>query len=142
MRQTRLGARPASSFQRLPRAEETQRACRDAIDAATEAFASLAALNLSRAAKGEGALEIGVALHRGQVMYGNIGARSRLDFTVISSAVNEAARLEALCKPLGVRLTLSEELAKAARLDDIVDLGAHVLKGVRTPLRVFTLGTR
>ena len=50
----------------------------------------------------------------GQVMYGNIGARDRLDFTVISSAVNEACRLEALCKPLGTPLALSEAFARAS----------------------------
>jgi len=62
-----------------------------------------------------------------------------LDFTVISSSVNEACRLEALCKPLGTPLTLSEAFVSALDPPDIVDLGAHALKGVRTPIRVFTL---
>jgi adenylate cyclase len=73
-------------------------------------------------------------------MYGNIGARNRLDFTVISSAVNEAARLESLCKPLGVRLTLSASFVETAEIPGrVVNLGEQTLKGVRAPLQVFTL---
>jgi len=72
-------------------------------------------------------------------MYGNIGARDRLDFTVISSAVNEASRLESLCKPLATRLALSAAFVQAAEIADAVDLGEHALRGVREPLRVFTL---
>ncbi len=68
-------------------------------------------------------LAIGVALHRGQVMYGNIGARERLDFTVISSAVNEATRIEALCKQLATPLALSEVFVTTAGLTEIEDLG-------------------
>ena len=66
-------------------------------------------------------------------MYGNIGARGRLDFTVISSSVNEACRLEALCKPLAIPLTLSEVFVQTARPETAVDLGEHTLKGVRAP---------
>ena len=72
-------------------------------------------------------------------MYGNIGARNRLDFTVISAAVNEACRLEALCKPLNTPLTLSEAFVNAIEPAGIVALGEHTLKGVRAPIRVFTL---
>ncbi len=70
-------------------------------------------------------------------MYGNIGARDRLDFTVISSSVNEASRLEGLCKKLGTSLGLSEAFASTAEVDGVGDLGAHELKGVAAPLRVF-----
>ena len=73
-------------------------------------------------------------------MYGNIGARNRLDFTVISSSVNEASRLESLCKPLAVRLAHSAAFVDTAQLQDrVVDLGEQTLKGVSAPLRVFTL---
>jgi adenylate cyclase len=119
---------------------DATRACKNALAAADEAFAALATLNSERGARGESAIAIGVALHRGNVMYGNIGARDRLDFTVISSAVNETSRLESLCKKLNTPLALSEAFAHAAAApaDDIVDLGAHELKGVSTPIRVFT----
>jgi adenylate cyclase len=71
-------------------------------------------------------------------MYGNIGARDRLDFTVISSSVNEASRLESLCKQLATPLALSATFAEAAEVADVVDLGEHALKGVKAKLRVFT----
>jgi len=111
----------------FPVAGDPGAACRDALRAAEDALA------------GEPPLAIGIALHLGQVMYGNIGARDRLDFTVISSSVNEASRLEALCKSLATPLALSEAFVNAARPDGVVDLGVHALKGVRAPLRVFTL---
>src|SRR5262249_42613334 len=58
-------------------------ACRRALAAADLAFAALGRINEERRARGEEPIAVGVALHRGQVMYGNIGARDRLDFTVI-----------------------------------------------------------
>ena len=118
---------------------DAKSACRRALDAANAALPALAALNDERATRGDGALAMGIALHLGRVMYGNIGARNRLDFTVISSAVNEACRLEALCKPLGTPLTLSAAFVDAADAPGVVELGEHTLKGVRAPIRVFTL---
>jgi adenylate cyclase len=123
----------------FPVAEDAPRACRSALMAAEEALASLQRLNAERRTREEAPLSIGVALHVGQVMYGNIGARGRLDFTVISSAVNEACRLESLCKPLKVPLTLSEAFVQTARPETAVELGQHSLKGVQSPMRVFTL---
>ena len=54
-----------------------------------------------RAAAGSPVAKVDLALHIGEVLYGNVGATDRLDFTVIGPAVNEAARIEALCEPLG-----------------------------------------
>jgi adenylate cyclase len=122
-----------------PVGDDARAACRSALAAAEGALAALATLNGERVARGDGALGLGIALHLGRVMYGNIGARDRLDFTVISSSVNEACRLEALCKELGTPLTLSEAFVKALAPADVVDLGQHQLKGVRAPIRVFTL---
>jgi class 3 adenylate cyclase len=68
-----------------------------------------------------------------------VGARDRLDFTVISSAVNEASHLESFCQPLGTRLALSAAFVETAEVEGVVDLGEHTLRGVRAPLRVFTL---
>jgi adenylate cyclase len=123
----------------FPVGGNAQQACQRALMAAEEALAALQGLNAERRARGEEPLAIGVALHVGQVMYGNIGARGRLDFTVISSSVNEACRLESLCKPLKVPLTLSEAFVQTARPETAVELGQHALKGVRAPIRVFTL---
>jgi adenylate cyclase len=123
----------------FPVAGDAPAACRRALAAAERALAALDRVNAGSAARNEPPLAIGVALHLGQVMYGNIGAKDRLDFTVISSSVNEACRLEALCKPLQTPLALSQAFVEAARPDGLVDLGLHALKGVRAPLRVFTL---
>jgi adenylate cyclase len=121
----------------FPLGADARAACRHALAAAEEAFAALGRMNEARAGRGEAPIAIGVALHRGAVVYGNIGARDRLDFTVISSAVNEASRLESLCKTLGTPLALSAAFAEAAEAD-VVDLGEYALKGVKAKLRVFT----
>ncbi len=124
----------------FPLGSDPRAACRHALAAAEQAFTALGLTNQDLAARGEGAIEIGIALHCGRVMYGNIGARNRLDFTVISSAVNEASRLESLCKPLGVRVALSAVFVQTAEIQErAIDLGEQALKGVRAPLRVFTI---
>lgn len=125
----------------FPVIDDPRAACRSALAAAEAALVALRNLNEARAARGDSALGLGIALHLGRVMYGNIGARDRLDFTVISSSVNEACRLEALCKPLGTPLTLSEAFVNAVDAPGIVELGHHALKGVRAPIRVFTLAS-
>ena len=116
----------------FPVGGDARSACRRALDAAVAALAAIDRLGDD--------ISIGVALHRGQVMYGNIGAKDRLDFTVISSAVNEASRLEGLCKRLATPLALSEAFVGAAGLENVLDLGSHELKGVSAPLHVFTPG--
>jgi adenylate cyclase len=113
--------------------------CTRALAAARQGLAGLEPLNRARAELGHAPLRMGMALHLGEVMFGNIGARDRLDFTIIGRAVNEAARLEALCKELETPLVLSGVFVRAARLDDAVSLGLHPLRGVRTPQEVFTL---
>src|SRR5262249_30175780 len=118
--------------------DDPRAASRGALAAADHALASLARLNQERAARGEEALAAGIALHRGPVMYGNIGSRGRLGFTVISTAVNATSRLESLCKVLGASLVMSAELVEAAGIEDVVDRGEHTVKGLKAPLRVFT----
>jgi adenylate cyclase len=89
--------------------------CRGAIDAAVEAMRALAALNEARAAAGLPAVTVDIALHVGEVLYGNVGATDRLDFTVIGPAVNEVARIEALCEPLGRPVLISAEFAASPK---------------------------
>jgi adenylate cyclase len=123
----------------FPFGSQPELACRRALAAAELAFTALGSMNDALVARGDAPIEIGVGVHCGRVMYGNIGARDRLDFTVISSAVNEASRLESLCKPLGVRLALSEAFVETAGIrEQVSDLGAQTLKGVSASLRVFT----
>ena len=64
--------------------------------------------NAERRAAGKRTLEFGVALHLGEVLYGNIGASERLDFTVVGSTVNEASRIEGMCRPLQRTVLVSE----------------------------------
>ena len=78
-----------------------QSICRQVLEAARAAGDAMARLNRARAADGEEPLRYAIALHVGDVMYGNIGAARRLDFTVIGPAVNLAARLQELAHRLG-----------------------------------------
>ncbi|HYZ40852.1 MAG TPA: adenylate/guanylate cyclase domain-containing protein, partial [Stellaceae bacterium] len=77
--------------------------CQRALDAAAEAMHALGRLNRARCEAGKPIAEVDLALHIGEVLYGNVGAVDRLDFTVIGPAVNEVARIETLCEPLGRR---------------------------------------
>jgi len=114
--------------------------CRRALDAAAEAMHALDALNDARRAAGKPVAEVDLALHLGEVLYGNVGAVDRLDFTVIGPAVNEAARIETLCEPLGRRVLVSAELAAAVGDDRRLEsLGRHSLRGVREEREIFGL---
>lgn len=106
---------------------------RRALAAARAAFAALDADN---AAHPDEPLAFGVALHLGDVAYGNIGGVGRLDFTCIGPAVNLAARLEGLNAVLGRRLVVSADVAPLLG-DDVVSLGHFVLKGVPGEPEVF-----
>jgi adenylate cyclase len=82
-------------------------------------------------------LRAGIALHEGEVFFGNIGAPERLDFTVIGSAVNEASRVEALQKTLGRNILVTDAVAR--HLDVAMDfLGEHRLRGVAAPLAIYS----
>jgi adenylate cyclase len=115
--------------------------CRRALDAAIEAMAELDALNAARAAKGLRPVSVDIALHCGEVLYGNVGATDRLDFTVIGPAVNEVARIEALCEPLDRNVLASAEFVAALNGGDerLEALGRHALRGVRGTKEIFGL---
>ena len=114
--------------------------CRLALDAAVEAMHAIDQLNTARRAAGKRTAAVDLALHLGEVLYGNVGAVDRLDFTVIGPAVNEAARIEALCEPLGRKVLVSAELAGAVGENcRLVPLGHHALRGVRDPREIFGL---
>jgi adenylate cyclase len=89
-----------------------------------------------RAIDGWQPLRTGIALHEGEVFFGNVGAPERLDFTVIGRAVNTASRVEALTKSLHRPILMT--VAVATRLDrPLDDLGEHALRGVTAPVRIF-----
>ncbi len=108
-------------------------ACCQALHAALHARDGLEAANHHR----ELPMEAGIALHYGDVVYGNIGCEKRLDFTVIGAAVNEATRIEALCRTLGRPLLISAEFAKVCACHPLVSLGHYRLRGVAQPQEIF-----
>jgi adenylate cyclase len=110
--------------------------CAAALKAARAAVAAVSARNLERKAAGDLPIRFGIALHLGEVLYGNIGAKERLDFTVIGPSVNHAARLEKLAADLGQDLVTSASFA-AAVAHPLRSLGFHKLRGVPEPQEVF-----
>jgi len=115
--------------------------CRMALDAAGEAMHGIAALNAARAGQDKPVAPVDLALHLGDVLYGNVGAVDRLDFTVIGPAVNEVARIEALCEPLNRNVLVSAELAAACGVsgERLRPLGYHTLRGVRDAREIYEL---
>jgi adenylate cyclase len=101
----------------------------------------VAALNRERAARDKPTMPLDMALHLGDVLYGNVGSPTRLDFTMIGPAVNEASRMEAMCGPLERSLLISRAFAEAMPPDgpDLIALGRHGLRGVREPVHLFTV---
>jgi adenylate cyclase len=71
----------------------------------------------------------GIALHHGEVSYGNIGSGRRLDFTLIGGDVNLVSRIQGACSELGEQLLMSEAFYEAVKPDDAVSAGSHRLKG-------------
>jgi adenylate cyclase len=122
------------AFEEAARAET----CRHALDAVAEAVAGLQRLNAARLAAGKPAAPVDFALHLGEVLYGNVGAVDRLDFTVIGPAVNEVARIETLCEPLDRQVLVSAEFAAAVEdIGRLQPLGRHTLRGVREPREIY-----
>ena len=120
-------------------ATRTQICCR-ALDAAAEAMRAIDQLNTARREMGKPPAAVDLALHLGDVLYGNVGAVDRLDFTVIGPAVNEAARIEVLCEPLGRRVLVSAELAAVvADKCRLVPVGYHTLRGIREMREIYGL---
>lgn len=112
--------------------------CAAALAAARQAIYYMEARNAERSAWGEPILRCGIALHLGEVLYGNIGAPSRLDFTVIGPAVNLVSRIEGLCKRLDRTVLTSETFALASE-EDLLSLGWHPVKGLLKPVEVYGL---
>ncbi len=113
-------------------------ACGDLLAAIREAQAAMAALNEENVQKGHQPLGYGIGVHVGDVMYGNIGSRSRLDFTVIGPTVNIASRLESLTKEIKRPVLLSQAFVEMAGCQTkLENLGSHTLRGLSEPIGVF-----
>jgi len=120
---------------------ETPKVCRIALDTIEDVRRGLDALNADRAASGKVTTDFYIAVHLGDVQYGNIGSTDRLDFTVVGPAVNKVSRIEAMCRPLDRDVVLSSAFANSATdcQDRLVSLGRYALRGVRQPEELFTL---
>ncbi|MFZ0764068.1 adenylate/guanylate cyclase domain-containing protein [Bradyrhizobium sp.] len=113
-------------------------ACANLLHAVTEARQAMIALNQKNSETDRAPLNYGIGVHVGDVMYGNIGSTTRLDFTVIGPAVNMASRLEALTKQLGKNVLLSQAFADLVKSDfDLERVGEFPLRGFNDPVELF-----
>jgi adenylate cyclase len=113
-------------------------ACDAALNAVGAAQAGMAHLDQARNRQGLPSLQFGLALHLGEMLWGNVGTADRLDFTAIGPAVNLVSRLEGLCRPLGRNVLITGAVA-AETTTALVPLGEHLLRGIAAPCAVFTL---
>ncbi|TDQ09165.1 adenylate cyclase [Phyllobacterium brassicacearum] len=113
-------------------------ACQKALAAAQEMCLRSEAENAQRRSLDTPPVVHGLALHFGEVAYGNVGASHRLDFTVIGPAVNRASRLLDLAKRLDREVLVSHALAREVD-QPLIDLGRYRLRDVKQRQRVFTL---
>ena len=113
-------------------------ACDAALSAISAARVGMAHLDEARRQQGLSPLPFGAALHLGEMLWGNIGAADRLDFTAIGPAVNLVSRLEGLCRPLDQAVLVSGAFAAETSVS-LMPLGTHALRGIASPCAVFTV---
>ncbi|OSJ14778.1 adenylate/guanylate cyclase domain-containing protein [Bradyrhizobium canariense] len=114
------------------------KACANLLHAVTEARQAMIALNARNDGTGRAPLNYGIGVHVGDVMYGNIGSSTRLDFTVIGPAVNMASRLEALTKQLGKKVLLSRDFAELVEREfELEHVGRYEVRGFSDPIELF-----
>jgi len=121
----------------IKRPEDEATVCGAALDAAIDAFASIAVVNHRRRHAGLPQIEFGLGLHVGEVTHANVGAPDRLAFNVVGPAVNRTARIQSLTKDLGEALLLSAEIA-ARVAHPLRPLGCFALRGISGVHEIFT----
>jgi adenylate cyclase len=113
-------------------------ACANLLRAVSEARQAMVALNQKNGETNRAPLNYGIGVHVGDVMYGNIGSRTRLDFTVIGPAVNMASRLETLTKQIGKPVLLSRAFADFVKGEfDLERVGEYPVRGFNDPIELF-----
>jgi adenylate cyclase len=125
-------------------AEDRARACAAALDAVQEARQSVEALIERRRAQGLPTTDMYLGLHLGVVFYGNVGSKERLDFTVVGPAVNEVARIAALCRSVDEPILVSSAFAAsgAEGRRRFASVGRFALRGIGEPQELFTFDTQ
>lgn len=114
---------------------------RRAVECGREMHVVLDQLNEALVAEGLPRIGMGVGIHTGEVVAGNMGAENRLNYTVIGDTVNVASRLESETKPVGRSPLFSQATLIAANMsgDEVVAIGPLQVKGRQQPIPVFTL---
>jgi adenylate cyclase len=121
--------------------ESRERDCRAALAAAAQVRKGVAKLNGTRTAAGLPTTEVYLALHVGDVYYGNVGSKDRLDFTIIGPAVNEVSRILAMSRSVERDVLVSASFAAALGSQvrhRLVSVGRYALRGVTQPQELFT----
>jgi len=121
-------------------AEDRTDACNAALSAAIAARQGVAELKKRRSAEGKPVTDMYLGLHVGEVFYGNVGSRERLDFTVIGPAVNEVSRIAAMCRSVDQPVLMSSAFANVDAVKRrLVSVGRYALRGISHPQELFTL---
>lgn len=124
------------------RSGDTQADCEAALDAERSMHRHLKELNEKRRTAGLPTTDVYLGLHVGEVFYGNIGSRGRLDFTVVGPAVNQVSRVSSLCTSVDRDILMSRDFVSACppeRAAEMVSLGRYALRGVSRSTELFTL---
>ena len=111
-------------------------AANNALLAADDARVLMGQLNARRARREQRQIQYGIGLHVGPVNYGNIGSPTRLDFTVIGTAVNLASRIQSMSKNLNCQIVASSTFAKVAS-GCLISAGWHPTRGPSEPVELF-----
>jgi adenylate cyclase len=120
-------------------AKDRTHACGAALSAAIAAREGVAELNRRRATDGKPITDMYLGLHVGEVLYGNVGSRERLDFTVIGPAVNEASRIAAMCRSVDQPVLMSSAFAEVDGVRRrLISVGRYALRGVAHPQELYT----
>ncbi len=116
----------------------TGEVCDAALDAAIDAFDTIAVVNNRRRRSGLPVIEFGLGLHVGTVTHANVGSPNRLAFNVVGPAVNRTARIQGMTKELNIPLLMSRAFARAVHLP-LQSVGLHDLRGVAKAQELFRL---
>ncbi|MBE1285835.1 MAG: adenylate/guanylate cyclase domain-containing protein [Rhodobacteraceae bacterium] len=117
-----------------------------ALEAAIQLQSAVRVRNAERQSEGLPVTDFTLALHAGEILYGNIGAENRLDFTVIGPTVNLTSRISGMHRSVGQSIIVSEQVQRAVMKSaqglpahDLISLGRYMLRGVADPIELFTI---